>query len=159
MFGRKARQIANQAVMIAKARSESHEYLSSLVAKNKQIIALNDAIQEHAQQIEDLRTKVTRAEGSADAAIQAGGIISDQLHAAQAALAAKDATIGVLSVEVDDLKVAKQKLSEALGQARAEIEQLRAQSGTTPGRRPQGVPPKVAPPPPPPKATPPGSQQ
>lgn len=134
MFGRKARQIANQAIMIATARKESHEFFSSIVAKNKQIIALNDTIHEYTQEIEDLRAKVTRAEGSADAAIQAGGIISGQLHAAQAALAAKDATIAGLSVEVDELKVAKQKLAEALRRARVQLDAYAADDERKPGK-------------------------
>lgn len=185
MFGRKARQIANQAIMIANARKDSHEYLSSLVEKNKQIIALNDAIEEHAQQIEDLRMKVTRAEGSADAAIQAGGIISDQLRVAQAAIAEKDAVIQDLSqsnneksrnnvalgVKVEWLKADKEKLTEALRRARIQLDAYAADDERKPGkpgtattRRPrldfgQDVEALISAEGEPSKATPPGSQQ
>lgn len=142
MFGRKARQIANQSIMIATARAESHDHLSQIMEKNKKIIELGKALQEAHRQLEvernELRQadqKVHRAESAADAAIQAAGIMGDQARAAQAALAEKETVIqelwqsnseksrnGVaLGVDLDALKADKEKLSVALLGARATI--------------------------------------
>lgn len=141
MFGRKARQIANQAVMIATARKESHDHLSQIMDKNKKIIELGKALQEAERQLEvernELRQadqKVHRAESAADAAIQAAGIISDQLHAKQDQLALKTATIAKLNFDIEDLKADKAKLAAALKRALAAVNAIADADERKPGK-------------------------
>jgi len=154
MWGRKQRRIDELTAQGAGLKKELRELWQSMAEKNKKIIALNDSLNvaaaknarneqmlhEQSELIRGLNAQITqltralereqadarKAEQAADTAINAGGILGDQLHAAEAVIVVKEATIAGLDAEIVVLKADKAKLSEALGQARADLDRYRA---------------------------------
>jgi len=153
MWGRKQRRIDELTAHAAGLKSELTSLLAQITAKNKQIIALdqdrNEVAARDSEKTQILATQselikelnaqlgqmtralereqadARKAEEAANAAIQAGGILGDQLRAAEAVIAVKDDIADGLAARIEELKADKAKLSEALGQARAELGQLR----------------------------------
>jgi len=153
VWGNKKRTIEALTSRTAVLKRELTELRQSMADKNKKIIALDTALNEAAardaektqllhEQSELIRglnaqiTQLTRAlereqadarkaEQAADAAINAGGILGDQLRGAEAVIATKDDILDSFAAKIEELKADKAKLSEALGQARAELGQLR----------------------------------
>jgi len=146
VWGRKQRRIDEITAHATNLKSELARHLAQIIALDKalkeasahdtekaQILAaqselikeLNAQIGQLTRALEREQADARKAEEAANAAIQAGGLLGDQLRAAQAAIAVKDDIADGLASKVEQLKADKAKLSEALGQARAELGQLR----------------------------------
>jgi chromosome segregation ATPase len=153
MWGSKKRTIDALTGSIVALKKEIRDLYRSVADKNKKIIALDEALNEgtlrngeqaqilknQSELVKGLNAQISqltralereqaetrKAADAADAAIKAGGILGDQLHAAQAVIAVKDDIADVFAVKIEELKADNAKLYEALGQARAELGQLR----------------------------------
>lgn len=154
MWGRKQRRIDELTARVAGLKSELTSMLAQITGKNKQIIELSDVLKQANRQntdqtqilasqselirglnaqlgqltraLEREQADARKAEEAANAAIHAGGLLGDQLRAAQAAIAVKDDIADGLASKVEQLKADKAKLSEALGQARGEVARFHA---------------------------------
>jgi len=153
VWGRKQRRIDELNSQIAAFKEETRRMWDLCAEKNKSIIALDQALKEanahDAEKAQILQTQselikelnaqlgqltralereqadARKAEEAANAAIQAGGLLGDQLRGAEAVIATKDDILDSFAAKIEELKAYKAKLSEALGQARAELSRLR----------------------------------
>lgn len=145
MFGRKTREITELKAANLVHRGEIADLWQDIAAKNRQINLrngdlkalgerraadlayirqLNAQITELTRLLDVTREQTIRAEQAANAAIEAGGLLGDQVHAAETAIAQKDATINQLLSEAEGHKTTSLAMGEQMETLKREVRRL-----------------------------------